>query len=136
MSEEKLQPSPEADRATLIRRLALGLTGLPPSGDEVLAFVNDDSPKAYENLVDRLLASPHFGERLALEWLDAARYADTNGFSIDGGRHMWIWRDWVIQSFNDNLPYDQFWFNSWRVIYYRIRMTPSRFPPGFNAITW
>jgi Protein of unknown function (DUF1553)/Protein of unknown function (DUF1549)/Planctomycete cytochrome C len=108
LSEEKLQPSPEADRATLIRRLALGLTGLPPSGDEVMAFINDLSPKAYENLVDRLIASPHFGERLALEWLDAARYADTNGFSIDGGRHMWIWRDWVIQSFNDNLPYDQF----------------------------
>ena len=66
------------------------------------------SPDAYERLVDRLLASPHFGERMALDWLDAARYADTNGFSIDGGRHMWLWRDWVIDAFNRNMPYDQF----------------------------
>jgi Protein of unknown function (DUF1553)/Protein of unknown function (DUF1549)/Planctomycete cytochrome C len=108
LKDEGLKPSDEADRATLIRRLTLDLTGLPPSGDEVLAFVHDPSPKAYENLVDRLIASPHFGERLALEWLDAARYADTNGFSIDGGRHIWMWRDWVIQSFNDNLSYDRF----------------------------
>ncbi len=105
---EELKPTNEADRATLIRRLSLDLTGLPPSGDEVMAFVNDASSDAYEKLVDRLLQSPHFGERVALDWLDAARYADTNGFSIDGGRDMWLWRDWVIQSFNDNLPYDQF----------------------------
>jgi hypothetical protein len=106
--EEGLTPSGEADRWTLIRRLSLDLTGLPPSGDDVRAFMNDSSPDAYEKVVDRLLGSPAFGERLAIEWLDAARYADTNGFSIDGGRHMWLWRDWVIQSFNDNLPYDQF----------------------------
>ncbi len=108
LAEEGLQPSMEADRATLIRRLSLDLTGLPPSGDEVKSFMNDRSPAAYERLVDRLLESPHFGERVAVDWLDAARYADTNGFSIDGGRHMWLWRDWVIQSFNDNMPYDQF----------------------------
>jgi hypothetical protein len=103
-----LSPSPEADRRTLIRRLSLDLTGLPPSAVEVDAFVNDDTANAYEKLVDRLLASPHFGERMALDWLDAARYADTNGYSIDGGRHIWLWRDWVIDAFNRNLPYDQF----------------------------
>ncbi len=106
--KEGLTWSKEADRETLIRRLSLDLIGLPPSGDEVAAFVNDTSPDAYEKIVDRLLQSPAFGERIAIDWLDAARYADTNGFSIDGGRHMWLWRDWVIQSFNDNLPYDQF----------------------------
>jgi hypothetical protein len=108
LAPEKLTLSPEADRAMLIRRVALDLTGLPPSAEEVEAFVRDRSPQAYEQLVDRLLASPHFGERMALVWLDAARYADTNGFSIDGGRHMWLWRDWVIQAFNDNMPYDRF----------------------------
>ncbi len=108
LAEEKLAPAAEADRPTLIRRLSLDLTGLPPSAADVAAFVADRSPDAYARLVDRLLASPHFGERVALDWLDAARYADTNGFSIDGGRHMWLWRDWVIQAFNDNKPYDAF----------------------------
>jgi hypothetical protein len=108
LSEEKLEPSPEADWATLIRRVSLDLTGLPPSAEDVQVFGRDRNPKAFEQLVDRLLASPHFGERMALEWLDASRYADTNGFSIDGGRHMWLWRDWVIQAFNDNMPYDRF----------------------------
>ena len=108
LKKEGLSFSPEADRATLIRRVTLDLTGLPPSGAEVAAFCQDTRPDAYEKLVERLLQSPHYGERLALDWLDAARYADTNGFSIDGGRHMWLWRDWVIQSFNDNLPYDRF----------------------------
>jgi hypothetical protein len=108
LDNEKLQPSVEADRRTLARRLSLDLTGLPPSADEVEEFVAEQRPVAYERLVDRLLASPHFGERMALDWLDAARYADTNGYSIDGGRHMWLWRDWVIDAFNRNLPYDQF----------------------------
>ncbi len=108
LNDEALQPSPEADRSTLIRRVSLDLTGLPPTADEVIAFVDDKSPDAYTKLVDRLLQSPHFGERLAIEWLDSARYADTNGFSIDGGRHLWLWRDWVIQALNDNMPYDQF----------------------------
>ncbi len=108
LAAEGLAPSPAADKYTLIRRLTLDLTGLPPSGDAVLAFVKDNSPDAYEDLVDRLLDSQHFGERMALDWLDAARYADTNGFSIDGGRHMWLWRDWVIHAFNTNKPYDEF----------------------------
>ncbi len=108
LDAEHLQPSLAADRRTLIRRLTFDLTGLPPSADEVEAFVVDEDPNAYEQLVDRLLASPHFGERMALDWLDAARYADTNGYSIDGGRHLWLWRDWVIDAFNRNLPYDQF----------------------------
>jgi hypothetical protein len=108
LADQGIAPAGQADRATLIRRLSLDLTGLPPTGDEVTSFMSDGSPDAYEDLVDRLLESPAFGERLAIDWLDAARYADTNGFSIDGGRHLWLWRDWVIQSFNDNLPYDQF----------------------------
>lgn len=103
-----LKANPEADRATLLRRLSLDLTGLAPSAEELEAFLRDRSAGAYEKQVDRLLASPHFGERMALDWLDAARYADTNGFSIDGGRHLWLWRDWVIQAFNDNKPYDRF----------------------------
>jgi hypothetical protein len=106
--KEGLDFSAQADRATLIRRVTFDLTGLPPTSSEVAAFCQDQRPDAYEKLVDRLLQNTHFGERLALDWLDAARYADTNGFSIDGGRHMWLWRDWVIQSFNDNLPYDRF----------------------------
>ncbi len=108
LSEEGLALSPAADKATLIRRLSLDLTGLPPDSAEVSKFAKDSTPQAYEALVDRLLKSAHFGERMALEWLDAARYADTNGFSIDGGRQMWLWRDWVIQAFNENKPYDRF----------------------------
>ncbi|HWA99197.1 MAG TPA: PSD1 and planctomycete cytochrome C domain-containing protein [Pirellulales bacterium] len=108
LETEGLKPSAEADRRMFVRRVTLDLTGLPPSADEVEAFVNDQQEGAYERLVDRLLASPHFGEKLALDWLDAARYADTNGFSIDGGRHQWLWRDWVIAAFNSNMPYDRF----------------------------
>ena len=103
-----LQPSPEADRATLIRRLSLDLTGLPPNEAKIDAFIADKNPKAYENLVDRLLASRHYGERMALEWLDAARFADTHGYHVDSGRHMWRWRDWVIDALNRNVPFDQF----------------------------
>lgn len=108
LKSESLSFSPEADRPTLIRRASFDLTGLPPSPEEVKAFIEDPSPNAYESLIDRLLASPRFGENFAVGWLDASRYADTNGYSIDGGRHQWIWRDWVIKSFNDNQPYDQF----------------------------
>ena len=103
-----LMPSTEADRYSLIRRVSLDLTGLPPSARQVMAFVGDNNPRAYEKVVDRLLENPHYGERMTLEWLDAARYADTNGFSIDGGRHMWLWRDWVLQAFNSNKPYHEF----------------------------
>ncbi len=108
LDREKLSPAPDADRRVLIRRLFLDLTGLPPTPEDVHAFLADSSADAYEKLVDRLLASPHFGERMAVDWLDAARYADTNGYSIDGGRHMWLWRDWVIDAFNADKPFDQF----------------------------
>ncbi len=108
LGKEHLTSSPEADRATLIRRVTLDLTGLPPSAREVERFSKDTDPQAYEKWVDYLLASSQFGERLALDWMDVARYADTNGFSIDGGRHMWLWRDWVINAFNTNKPFDQF----------------------------
>ena len=103
-----LAPSPEADRATLIRRLSLDLTGLPPTPADVDAFVADDDPAAYEKLVDRLLASPHYGERMVLPWLDAARYADSNGFQQDGDTWQWIWRDWVVTALNADMPFDQF----------------------------
>jgi mono/diheme cytochrome c family protein len=108
LEAEGLQPSPEADRATLLRRVSLDLTGLPPTPTEVDAFLADKSPDAYEKVVDRLLASPRYGERMAFKWLDAARYADTNGYQIDGDRSAWRWRDWVIEAFNQNKPYDQF----------------------------
>ena len=106
--EHDIQPAPEADRATLIRRLSLDLRGLPPSPDEVKKFVEDDNPSAYENLVKRLIDSPAYGQRMAWDWLDAARYADTNGYQGDRERTMWPWRDWVVKAFNDNMPYDQF----------------------------
>ncbi|HMF13022.1 MAG TPA: PSD1 and planctomycete cytochrome C domain-containing protein, partial [Gemmataceae bacterium] len=103
-----LEPSPQADRVTLVRRLTLDLTGLPPKPADVDAFVADKAPDAYEKVVDRLLASPHFGERMALDWLDAARFADTHGYHIDSGRDMSKWRDWVISAFNADMPFDQF----------------------------
>ncbi len=108
LDREGLKPSPEADRATLLRRVTLDLTGLPPAPAEVDAFLADSSPNAYEKVVDRLLASPRYGERMAARWLDAARYADTNGYQTDAERYMWRWRDWVIQAFNRNLRFDQF----------------------------
>lgn len=104
----ELKAAPEADRRALIRRLSFDLTGLPPTPEEVEAFVKDESPEAYEKVVDRLLASPRYGERMAVEWLDAARYADTSGYQYDWFRTMWRWRDWVIDSFNANQPYDEF----------------------------
>ena len=103
-----LHPSAQADRRALIRRVSLDITGVPPTPAEVEDFVNDTSPNAYEKVVDRLLASSRYGERMAIRWLDAARYADTNGYQSDGYRHMWRWRDWVIDAFNDNKPFDEF----------------------------
>lgn len=105
---EGLTLSPPAPRETLIKRLHADLIGLPPTPAEVEAFVCDKDPLAYERLVDRLLASPHFGQRLALPWLDAARYADSNGFQQDGDTWQWIWRDWVVRALNDDMPFDQF----------------------------
>jgi mono/diheme cytochrome c family protein len=108
LEKEGLQPSPEADKAALLRRVSFDLTGLPPTPAEVDAFVADASPDAYEKVVDRLLASPAYGERMAVQWLDLARYADTNGYHIDNAREMWLWREWVINAFNKNTPFDQF----------------------------
>jgi Protein of unknown function (DUF1553)/Protein of unknown function (DUF1549)/Concanavalin A-like lectin/glucanases superfamily/Planctomycete cytochrome C len=108
LERDGLQPAPEADRARLLRRVSFDLTGLPPVPKELDDFLKDQSPNAYEKAVDRLLASPRYGERMAFKWLDAARYADTNGYQNDGDRYMWRWRDWVINAFNRNLPYDQF----------------------------
>ncbi len=108
LEREGLRPSPEADRARLLRRVSFDLTGLPPTLAELNSFVADNSPDAYDKAVDRLLASPRFGERMAVDWLDAARYADTHGYQVDPAREMWPWRDWVIDAFNRNMPYNQF----------------------------
>ncbi|MBI3852020.1 MAG: PSD1 domain-containing protein [Verrucomicrobia bacterium] len=108
LEKEKLKPSPEADRITLIRRLSLDLTGLPPTIEEVDRFLADRSSDAYDKLVERLLSSPHYGERWGRHWLDAARYADTNGYEKDVPRSIWPYRDWVIRAFNRDLPFDQF----------------------------
>jgi hypothetical protein len=103
-----LTPQPPASRETIIRRLSFDLTGLPPAPAEVTEFINSNDPRAFKQLVDRLLASPRYGERMAVDWLDTARYADSYGFQVDREREMWPWRDWVIDSFNRNLPFDQF----------------------------
>jgi hypothetical protein len=108
LESEGLKPSPEADRATLLRRVSLDLVGLPPTPEEVDAFLKDKSPRAYEKQVDRLLASPHYGEKWARHWLDGARYADSDGYEKDKPRFVWFYRDWVINAFNRNLPYNEF----------------------------
>ncbi|HEY2473475.1 MAG TPA: DUF1549 domain-containing protein, partial [Candidatus Cybelea sp.] len=108
LEREGLQPMSEAERTTLLRRVTLDLTGLPPTPAEVDAFLADKSPNAYEKVVDRLLQSPCYGEHMARFWLDAARYGDTHGLHLDNYRDMWPYRDWVIKTFNDNKPYDQF----------------------------
>ncbi len=105
---ESLQPSHEAKRETLIRRVTLALTGLPPTPEEIDRFLKDESPNSYEKVVDRLLASHRYGEHMAMPWLDAARYADTDGYQNDRIRYMWAWRDWLIQALNDGQPFDQF----------------------------
>jgi len=108
LEREGLKPSPEADKITLARRLHLDLIGLPPTPAEIDAFVADTSPDAYEKLVEKLLASPHHGERWARHWLDAARYADSDGYEKDKSRQVWAYRDWVIAAFNSDMPYDRF----------------------------
>ncbi len=108
LASAKLDPSPEADKTTLIRRVYLDLVGLLPTPAEVEKFLQDPSPTAYEDLVDRLLKSEHYGERQARHWLDLARYADSNGYTIDGARSIWPYRDWVIRAFNDDMPFDRF----------------------------
>lgn len=108
LQQQGLSANPVADKETLIRRVTLDLTGLPPTLDEIDAFLADTTKQAYERVVDRLLGSKAYGERMASEWLDVARYADTGGYQSDRLRHMWPWRDWVVEAFNDNLPYDEF----------------------------
>lgn len=108
LEKEGLFPSPQASRETLIRRANLDFTGLPPTLDEVERFAGDDRPAAYERLLDRLLQSPRYGEHMAWQWLEASRYADTDGYQNDGPRDMWRWRDWVIEAYNRNLPFDRF----------------------------
>jgi len=108
LEKEGLKPSPETSRETLIRRVSLDLVGLPPTLEDVRAFVSDTSPDAYQKVVDRLLSSPHYGERWARPWLDLARYADTQGYEKDNRRSIWLYRDWVIGAFNDDMPFDQF----------------------------
>lgn len=113
LAEAGLAPQPEADRLRLQRRASFGLTGLPPTDEELKAFTDDTKPGAYERMIDRLLASPRYGERMAVDWLDVARYADTYGFQVDRNREVWPWRDWVVRAFNDNLSYDK--FLTWQV---------------------
>ncbi len=108
LEKEGLKPAPTSEPARLLRRLSFDLNGLPPTPEELEAFLSDKSPGAYERQVDRLLRSPRFGERMAIRWLEASRYADTNGYQSDGERNMWRWRDWVIEAFNNNKPYSEF----------------------------
>ena len=108
LEKENIAPSPEAERITLLRRVSLDLTGIPPSPEQVDAFLSDPSPDAYERAVDRLLASPHYGERWGRIWLDVARYSDSDGYSIDSPRQIWKYRDWVVEAFNRDLPFDRF----------------------------
>src|SRR5579884_433709 len=108
LEEKGLKPAPEADRRTLARRVSLDLTGLPPSPQEVEEFVSDKDPNAYEKYVDRLLAKPQWGEHRARYWLDVARYADTHGIHFDNYREIWAYRDWVINAYNRNMPFDEF----------------------------
>jgi len=108
LEKENLQPSPKADKELLLRRLSFDLTGLPPTLNEIEAFVKDNSPEAYEKQVDRLLASPHYAEQMTLDWMDLSRYADTHGYTVDRYRDVSVWRDWVIKAFDKNMPYDEF----------------------------
>lgn len=108
LESHQLQPQPETDKETLIRRVTFDLTGLPPTVKEIDNFLQDTSEGAYEKVVNRLLASAHYGEKMAVDWMDVSRYADTHGYSVDRYRPMWPWRDWVIKSFNENMPFDQF----------------------------
>ena len=132
LHREGITPSPQATRTTLIRRLSFDLTGLPPTPDEVETFVADESDAAYEKLVDRLLKSDRYGENMARYWLDAARYADSNGYQYDTERTMWPWREWVINAFNSNMPFDQFTIEQLAGDLLPNATTQQRLATGFN----
>jgi hypothetical protein len=135
LEKDKISPAPEADRVTLLRRVSLDLIGLPPTPDEVAAFANDKSPDAYAKVVERLLASPHFGERWARPWLDVARYADSNGYSIDAPRQIWKYRDWVVAALNRDLPYNQFVIDQLAGDLLPNATTDQKIATGFNRNT-
>ncbi|MGH9666962.1 MAG: DUF1549 domain-containing protein, partial [Bryobacteraceae bacterium] len=132
LEHEGLKPSPEADKAALLRRVSFDLTGLPPTPAELAAFLADKSPEAYEKQVDRLLASLHYGERMAMQWLDLARYADTHGYHIDSAREMWHWRDWVVDAYNRNMPFDEFTIDQLAGDLLPNPTTPQLIATGFN----
>ncbi|HWE92790.1 MAG TPA: DUF1549 and DUF1553 domain-containing protein [Tepidisphaeraceae bacterium] len=135
LEKEGLHPSREADRATLLRRVTLALVGVPPTIKEVDDFVADQSPDAYEKVVDRLLANPHFGERAAMRWLDLARYADSNGYERDHLRSMWPYRDWVINALNADMPFDQFTVEQLAGDLLPSATTEQKIATGFNRNT-
>ncbi len=132
LRREGLSPAPEASRLTLLRRVSLDLTGFPPTPQEADAFLADSSPQAYERAVDRLLASPRYAERMTMRWLEAARYADTNGYQSDGRRDMWRWRDWVIDAFHSNMPFDRFTIEQLAGDLLPNRTLPQRIATGFH----
>jgi mono/diheme cytochrome c family protein len=135
LEQDKISPAPEASRATLIRRVTLDLTGLLPTVEEVDAFVKDTRPDAYQRLVERLLASPHYGERWGRWWLDAARYSDSNGYSIDAPRQIWKYRDWVVAAMNRDMPFDQFSLEQLGGDLIPNATTEQRIATGFNRNT-
>ena len=135
LEHERLSPSPEASKPALLRRLSLDLIGLPPTPQELDAFLADTSPEAYERVVDRLLASPHYGERWARPWLDLARYADTNGYEKDNRRSIWKYRDWVIDALNRDMPFDQFTIEQIAGDMLPDATTSQRIASGFNRNT-
>ena len=132
LEKEGLKPSPEADRATLLRRVSYDLTGLPPTLAELNSFLADRAPDAYERRVDQLLQSPRYGERMAMQWMDLARYADTHGYHIDSQRDMWLWRNWLINAFNSNMHYDQFTIEQLAGDLLPNATTSQRIASGFN----
>jgi mono/diheme cytochrome c family protein len=135
LKEKNLTPSPEADKVTLIRRVSLDLIGLPPTPAEVKAFVEDKRADAYERLVDRLLASPHYGERQARHWLDLARYADTDGYTIDAPRDIFPYRDWVIKAMNQDMPFDRFTIEQFAGDLLPNATTDNKIATGFHRNT-
>src|SRR5262249_15775108 len=134
LEEKGIKPSPEADKATLLRRLSLDLIGLPPTPEELTAFVSDISPDSYERQVERLLASPHFGERMAVPWLDVVGFAGPGGYHGDQIMNVFPYRDYVIDSFNKNKPFDQFTLEQLAGDLLPEPTTESRIATGFNRL--